>query len=40
MRPEDRIRVQHMLDACRSVSRFVAGPRREDFDEDEMMRDC
>jgi uncharacterized protein with HEPN domain len=38
MQPEDRIRVEHMLDACRSVSRFLAGRQRKALDEDEMLR--
>lgn len=38
MRSEDRIRVEHMLDACRSVARFIAGRKRVDLDEDEMLR--
>jgi hypothetical protein len=38
MRPDDRIRLTHMLEACRAVSRFVAGRQRRDLDEDEMLR--
>lgn len=38
MHPEDRIRIQHMLDASRSVSRFISGRQREDLDGDEMLR--
>lgn len=38
MRPEDRIRIEHMIDAAGSVARFVAGRQREDLDADEMMR--
>lgn len=38
MRPDDRTRLTHMLEACRSVSRFVAGRQRGDLDEDEMLR--
>jgi uncharacterized protein with HEPN domain len=38
MRAEDRIRIEHMLDATRSVARFIAGRRRGDLDDDEMLR--
>ncbi|HSO83753.1 DUF86 domain-containing protein [Thiocapsa sp.] len=38
MRPEDRIRIEHMLDASQSVARFIAGRTREDLDSDEMLR--
>ncbi len=38
MRPDDRVRLTHMLEACRSVSRFVAGRQRSDLDGDEMLR--
>jgi len=38
MWPEDRIRIQHMLDACRSVARFIAGRQSADLDSDEMLR--
>lgn len=38
MRPEDRVRVLHMRDACRSVARFVEGKTRSDLDRDEMLR--
>lgn len=38
MRPEDRVRIEHMLDACRSVTRFIAGRQPVDLDEDEMLR--
>ncbi len=38
MQPEDRVRIAHMRDAARSVVRFVAGRRREDLDQDEMLR--
>jgi uncharacterized protein with HEPN domain len=38
MRPEDRIRIEHMLDACQSVARFIAGRQRANLDEDEMLR--
>jgi len=38
MPPEDRIRVLHMRDACRSVARFLHGRSRGDLDQDEMLR--
>jgi hypothetical protein len=31
MRPEDRERILHMLDACDLVQRFVAGRNRHDL---------
>ncbi|MBN8462738.1 MAG: DUF86 domain-containing protein [Dechloromonas sp.] len=38
MRDEDRIRLEHMLEACQSVARFIAGRQRTDLDQDEMLR--
>ncbi len=38
MQREDQVRMAHMLDAARSVARFIAGRRREDLDADEMLR--
>ncbi len=38
MPPDDRIRIEHMIDAAGSVARFVAGRTREDLDANEMMR--
>jgi hypothetical protein len=38
MRPEDRIRIEHMLDASQSVAQFIAGRTREDLEADEMLR--
>ena len=38
MPPEDRIRIEHMLDAAGSIERFLAGRLREDLDENEMLR--
>ena len=35
---EDRIRLQHMLDAARAVMEFARGHRREDLDHDLMFR--
>ena len=37
MQPEDHIRIQHMMDACASVARFLAGRQRADLDQDEML---
>ena len=34
---EDRVRLQHMLDAARSTVRFARGRRRQDLDTDEML---
>jgi uncharacterized protein with HEPN domain len=38
MPPEDQTRIRHMLEASRSVARFIAGRQREDLDADEMLR--
>lgn len=38
MRPEDRIRVLHMRDACLSILRFIQDKERRDLDQDEMLR--
>lgn len=38
MRPEDRVRIMHMRDACLSVERFVGLRTRTDLDQDEMLR--
>lgn len=38
MQPEDRIRIEHMRDACRSVERFIQGQQRGDLDADEKLR--
>lgn len=37
MQAEDRIRLQHMVDAARMAQRFVAGRTRADLDADEML---
>ncbi len=37
LREEDRIRLQHMLDAGRSAAGFIQGRRQEDLDADEML---
>lgn len=36
--PNDRERLEHMLDAARDVARFVSGRRRTDLDNDPMLR--
>ncbi len=38
MPPEDRIRIEHMIDAAGSVARFIAGRLRDDIASDEMLR--
>jgi uncharacterized protein with HEPN domain len=38
MRPEDRVRVLHMRDACQAVARFVQNKARGDLNQDEMLR--
>jgi uncharacterized protein with HEPN domain len=37
MRDDDRIRVQHMIDAAEAVERFIAGRQRNDLDTDRML---
>ncbi len=37
MQADDWVRIRHMIGAAESVARFVAGRRREDLDEDEML---
>jgi uncharacterized protein with HEPN domain len=37
MRPEDRVRWQHMIDAAEDALRFVSGRKRADLDEDRML---
>lgn len=37
MRPEDRIRLRHMVEAAEAVTRFIAGRRRADLDSDQML---
>jgi uncharacterized protein with HEPN domain len=37
MRPEDRTRIAHMLEAAHAVSQFVTGRQREDLDADRML---
>ena len=38
MPPEDRIRIEHMIDAAGSVARFIAGRLKNDIETDEMLR--
>jgi uncharacterized protein with HEPN domain len=35
MRPDDRIRLEHMVDAAENVARFVSGRSRPDLDADQ-----
>lgn len=37
MRPDDRIRIQHMIDAAAEAQRFVRGRSRSDLDTDRML---
>ena len=37
MRPEDGIRIRHMLEAAQSARQFVAGRQRSDLDTDTML---
>ena len=37
MRPDDLIRIRHMIDAIRSAIRFTQGRGRDDLDNDEML---
>src|SRR5689334_2256796 len=37
MKPADRVRLRHIVDALTSVERFTKGRRREDLDKDEML---
>jgi uncharacterized protein with HEPN domain len=38
MRPEDEVRVRHLVDAAATARKFVAGRERRDLDTDEMLR--
>ena len=38
MTPDDRVRVQHMMQACELAAGFVAGRSRTDLDADQMLR--
>lgn len=37
MQPEDRIRLQHMIEAAQAATRFVEGRHRPDLDSDQML---
>jgi uncharacterized protein with HEPN domain len=37
MRPDDLVRIRHMIEAIRSAARFAAGRSRDDLDKDEML---
>ncbi len=37
MRPEDRTRSLHMIDAAETVAQFIAGRRREDLESDRLL---
>jgi len=37
MKPEDRVRLHHVVDALSSAIRFTKGRRREELDSDEML---
>jgi len=37
MRPEDRTRIRHMMEAAETVTEFIAGRRREDLEGDRML---
>ena len=38
MRPDDAVRVSHMIEAAEAAVRFLSGRRRCDIDSDEMLR--
>ena len=38
MQPDDRVRIEHMIDAAGSIARFIADRSRDDIDADEMLR--
>ena len=37
MRPDDRVRLKHIVDASAAALRFAEGRRREDLDKDDML---
>jgi uncharacterized protein with HEPN domain len=37
MKPDDRVRLHHIVDALNSTIRFTVGRRRDDLDKDEML---
>ena len=38
MRPDDAVRIRHMIDAAETALRFIAGRTRADIDTDEQLR--
>lgn len=38
MRPEDEVRIRHLVDAATTATRFIEGRERADLDDDEMLR--
>lgn len=38
MRPEDRVRITHMRDACESISRFIEGKTSAGLVDDQMLQ--
>ena len=38
MQPEDRVRIQHMIEAAEAAIRFAAGRNRAEIDSDEILR--
>ena len=38
MRNEDRVRIQHMIDAAETAAQFIAGKRRDELDSDRMLQ--
>lgn len=37
MRHDDRIRIQHMIDACQDASEFLSDREQEDLDRDKLL---
>ena len=37
MRPDDRVRIRHMIEAAEAAQRFIANRQRADLDTDEML---
>jgi uncharacterized protein with HEPN domain len=37
MRPDDRVRIRHMIEAAEAAQRFIANGQRADLDTDEML---
>jgi uncharacterized protein with HEPN domain len=38
MRPDDRVRIRHMIEAAEAAQRFIANRQRADLDTDAMFR--